>query len=155
MSARGLHVSIETKKDGSIARALVDGETILDHTADYTTVLLPVALPMRGSQRLIAPAAQRSAQPDPILVAKLRKAHARLETDRGIPMISTVPTSSYDRNILRLAFLAPDIQRAFLKGHQPYHLNLETIKKIELLLSWSEQREVLGFGKAKNPCSVD
>jgi len=155
MSARGLHVSIETKNAGSIARALVDGETIIDRTADHTTVLLPVALPMRGGQRLIVLSAQRSTQPDPILVAALRKVHAMLETDRGMPMISTVPTSPYDRSILHSAFLAPNIQRAFLEGRQPYHLNLEALKKMDLPLSWCRQRRVIGFAKAGKPCSAD
>ncbi|RDC59080.1 DNA-invertase [Alteripontixanthobacter maritimus] len=155
MSARGLHVSIEAKDGGSIARALTGDETIADHTADYTTVLLPVALPMRGGKRLVVPSVQRRTQPDPILVAALRKAHAMLDTERGMPMISTVPTSPYDRNILRLAFLAPDIQRALLEGRQPYHLNLETMKKIDFPLSWSRQRKVLGFSETENPCSAD
>lgn len=63
--------------------------------------------------------------------------------------------SPYDRNILRLAFLAPDIQRAILDGRQPLHLNLETVKKIAIPLTWSEQRKVLGFGKPGAPCSAD
>ncbi|MEQ5787434.1 hypothetical protein J3454_05955 [Erythrobacter sp. NFXS35] len=68
-----------------------------------------------------------------------------LDTERGLPMIRAAPTSPYDRNILRLAFLAPDIQQAILDGRQPQHLNLETIKNIELPLSWSQQCELLRF----------
>lgn len=104
LSARGLQVSIETKGSGGTARGLADGETIVNRSADYTTVLLPIALPRRGGQRIIVPASQRSLQPDPVLVAALRKAHAMLETRRGMPMISTVPTSPYDRSILRSHF---------------------------------------------------
>ena len=41
----------------------------------------------------------------------LRKAHRMLGRDGGMPIIERSPVSDYDRNILRLAFLAPDIQR--------------------------------------------
>lgn len=104
---------------------------------------------MRGGQRIIVPSAQRSTQPDPVLVAAFRKAHAMLKTRRGMPLVTTIPTSPYDRNILLLASLAPDIQQAFLEGRQPYHLNLELLKKMELPLSWSRQREMLGFCNLK------
>lgn len=154
-STRGLHVSIEAADAASITRALASDETIVDRNADHTTVLLPVVLPTRGGRRLVVPSAKRSAQPDPVLVAALRKAHAMLKTERGMPVITSVPTSPYDSNILRLAFLAPDIQRAFLEGRQPHHLNLETLKKIELPLSWARQRAALGFPEAGNPCSAD
>ena len=75
-----------------------------------------------------------------------------LDTQRGMPIITSVPTSPYDRSILRLAFLAPDIQSALLEGRQPYHLNLEIMKKMDLPISWSEQRRMLGFSI---PCSAD
>ena len=86
----------------------------------------------------------RPPQPDLVLIAALRKAHAMFNSERGLPMIEAAPTSPYDRNILRLAFLAPDIQQAILAGRQPHHLNLETFKSIELPLSWLRQRELLG-----------
>ncbi len=68
-----------------------------------------------------------------------------LATNRGLPTMEAAPPSPYDHNILRLAFLAPDIQQAILDGRQPHHLNLEALKSIELPLSWSRQRELLRF----------
>ena len=97
----------------------------------------------------------QTTQPDPILIRALRKAHAMLDRDRGMPVIDAAPVSPYDRNILRLAFLAPDIQRAILEGRQPPHLNLEAIRKINIPLAWSQQRGALGFAEPGRPCSVE
>ncbi len=70
-----------------------------------------------------------------------------LGAERGLPTLDAAPTSPYDRNIRRLAFLAPDIQRAILDGRQPHHLNLKALKHVELPLNWSRQREMLRFRK--------
>lgn len=75
-----------------------------------------------------------------------------LRSERGMPLIETAPGSPYDRNILRLAFLAPDIQRAILDGKQPLDLNLEKLKKTTIPLAWSQQRKMLGFGEVGIPC---
>ena len=46
----------------------------------------------------------------------------------------------------RLAYLAPDIIRAIIDGRQPKSLNARTLARLgSLPLSWSEQREMLGF----------
>jgi site-specific DNA recombinase len=74
-----------------------------------------------------------------------------LKTERGLPAIAASPSSHYDRAILRLALLAPDIQQAILTGRQPPHLNFDTFRKIDLPLLWSEQRKVLGFEDADAP----
>ena len=58
-------------------------------------------------------------------------------------MILTAPKSPYERRLLRLAFLAPDIQQAILAGGQPRSLNLEQLIHSDLPLAWSRQREML------------
>ena len=52
---------------------------------------------------------------------------------------------SHVRKVLRLAFLAPDIQQAILAGRQPVTLTLTALTETELPLLWTEQRRVLGF----------
>ena len=153
ISERGLQLSIESSHSASVATRLGSGESILDRTVDRITVLLPILFASRGSKQKILPAATQPPQPDPVLITALRKAHAMLRTERGKPVIDTSPSSPYDRNILRLAFLAPDIQRAILAGRQPLHLNLEKIKKTTIPLAWSKQRKVLGFDNPDAPCS--
>lgn len=63
----------------------------------------------------------------------------------SLPTLTAAPTSPYDRRILRLALLAPDIQQAVLRGRHPRQLNLETLLNQDLPLVWSEQRRALGF----------
>jgi len=47
---------------------------------------------------------------------------------------------------LPLAFLAPDIVEAILRGEQPVSLTAEKLKRLRNLpKSWEEQRELLGF----------
>ena len=155
ISARGLQVNLATSVATQIATHRNQGEIILDRTPGSITVLLPVLFPTRGGQRLIVPAIDRPPQPDPILIAALRKAHAMLTKHRGMPSIGAAPVSPYDRAILRLAFLAPDIQRAILDGRQPHHLNLEAFRKIDTPLNWSAQRKALGFAKPKTGVSEE
>ena len=155
LSERGLQISVNAEMAPNIAACFADDEPILDRTANAITVLLPIRFASCGSKQKIVSATSRSPQPDPILISALRKAHAMLRTERGLPLVDTAPDSPYDRNILRLAFLAPDIQRAILDGRQPLHLNLERIKKTTIPLAWTEQRKVLGFAATADPCSVE
>ncbi|MEL7153295.1 MAG: hypothetical protein AAFN51_05790 [Pseudomonadota bacterium] len=151
LSERGLHVTADGAQAASIAARLADDEIVLDRTSDRIMVLLPILFASRGARQKIMSANTQAREPDPVLIAALRKAHAMLRTQRGIPVTDAAPDSPYDRNILRLAFLAPDIQRAILDGRQPMHLNLETLKKTSIPLTWSEQRMALGFGEPGAP----
>ncbi len=151
----GLQISVRVDKPTRLAGRLADDETITDRVGNQITVFLPVMLQRRGGRRLILPTRMKLSDPDPILIAALRKAHGMLKRDRGMPVIEAAPVSPYDRTILRLAFLAPDIQRAIIEGRQPQHLNLEYFKSVDLPLAWSKQRERLGFGEFQRPCSVD
>ena len=152
---RGLQLSLDAAHAADIAANIIDGEIILDRTSDSITTLLPFRFgPGKNKQRIVPSSLQRP-RPDDVLIAALRKAHSMLKTERGMPVIHEAPISPYDRRLLRLAFLAPDIQRAILDGHQPLHLNLEALKKMDIPLAWSKQRKVLGFGAAATPCSGD
>ncbi|MDZ4778670.1 MAG: hypothetical protein SGJ19_00280 [Planctomycetia bacterium] len=53
---------------------------------------------------------------------------------------------------LRLALLAPDIQRAILSGHQPQGLSFKALTTLDLPASWAGQRQRLGLAEpAKRP----
>ena len=58
-------------------------------------------------------------------------------------MIQEAPKSPYERNLLRLALLAPDLQRDILSGRQPAHLNLERLMKSPIPIDWHAQRRLL------------
>ena len=48
--------------------------------------------------------------------------------------------------LLNLAFLAPDIVQAILEGRQPPELNVKAMtRRLQIPLSWEEQRRALGF----------
>lgn len=49
----------------------------------------------------------------------------------------------YVSEILRFAFLAPDIQRAIVEGRQPGSLTVGTLAQADLPLLWSEQAQSL------------
>ena len=50
----------------------------------------------------------------------------------------------HTRQILKLAFLAPDIQRDILKGRQHKSLTLAALSEADLPLLWTDQRTLPG-----------
>ncbi|MFC4295987.1 recombinase family protein [Novosphingobium tardum] len=134
----------------SIAARVSDDETVTLED-DACIVTIPLCLPLRGGRRSIDAGARMQTCPDAILIGALRKAHAMLERDpRGQPIMTTAPASPYERRLLRLAFLAPDIQQAILAGRQPRSLNLEQLIHRGVPLAWSAQRAMLGFSRSAN-----
>jgi site-specific DNA recombinase len=127
-----------------IAHRLGDGERILHTSRQACRVAVPLLLPLRGGKKIIT-AGARASKPDRALIAALRKAHRMVALRRGLPVIATAPASRYDREVLRLAFLAPDLQRDILAGRQPPTLSLETLRQVEIPLCWRRQRRVLGW----------
>lgn len=63
----------------------------------------------------------------------------------GGPVLESSPGTFYRRRLVRLAFLAPDLQRAILDGRQPRRLTLAHLLKKEMPLDWSEQARRFGF----------
>ena len=59
------------------------------------------------------------------------------------PVLEAIPASPYHRRLLRLAFLAPELQRAILAGRQPPGLTLKQLLEQRLPLLWSEQAPAL------------
>ncbi|MEZ5710873.1 MAG: hypothetical protein R3E02_15960 [Blastomonas sp.] len=68
-----------------------------------------------------------------------------LDWKRGRPSLNTSSATPYDRAILRLALLAPQLQEDILKGLQPPTLTLEALKTIEIPAGWNDQRIALGW----------
>lgn len=61
-----------------------------------------------------------------MLINALRKAHALLNTDAsGLPVLQVAPPTPYQRRLVRLVSLAPDLQRDIFNGRQPPQLTLE------------------------------
>jgi hypothetical protein len=93
------------------------------------------------------------AKPDPSLIKAIVNAHRFNEQllHSGAGKFADLAKTeklhrSYYSQILRLAYLAPDITTAILEGRQPPSLTATMlIERPRLPLSWQEQRTALGF----------
>lgn len=142
-----IEVSLQTGAVIDRKDCVAQGLTVSDGENGNIHLAIPVALPLH-SARANCSAGRRYLQPDPTLVAALRKAHAMLSRDWfGFPVLEAAPISSYDRNILRLAFLAPDLQRSIIEGTQAKHINLELLVHNEIPLDWEVQRALFATPK--------
>ena len=98
-----------------------------------------------GGRTRIIGGAEPTARPDPVLVKALRAAHAMLGRDvSGWPILEVAPASTYHRRLVRLAFLAPDLQRAILSGRQPPGLTLGALMDAPMPLLWTDQASAFG-----------
>ena len=145
LSADGLLVDLPGQRAVDLALRLADEERVV-HTDQATVrVLIPMSFPLRGGKRITIGGKRQETRPDATLISALRRAHRMVDRQRGIPLVTTAPASPYERMILQLAFLAPDLQRDILQGRQPATFTLERFRKIALPLAWDQQRRVLGW----------
>ncbi len=133
---------------------LLPGEIADADPADpsHLRLSLSVRLRTRGGRTEIIGGAPAASKPDPVLIKALRAAHGLLPTDRtGTPCLEAAPESSYQRRLIRLAFLAPDVQAAILKGQQAPWLTLPALMAEDLPLSWAGQRRLFGAPTLQAP----
>jgi DNA invertase Pin-like site-specific DNA recombinase len=140
----GLVIDLPRDPESDLSKCLADGANIVQSNRTSVRIMVPLALPFRGGKPSIVPGSRRS-RPDRNLINGLRKAHSMLTRQRGLPCMDMAPVSKYERDLLRLAFLAPEIQRDILSGRQPPTLTLEKLKRLPIPLSWEKQRSVLGW----------
>lgn len=126
---------------------------VLAEDADATIVRIinPVRLKVRGGRMLIigadGKAADTELRADPVLIRALRAAHALLARIGEAPVarpeqaqLGAAPANPYERNLIKLAFLAPDLQAAILEGRQPPTLTLQALIAADLPPAWPDQR---------------
>jgi site-specific DNA recombinase len=129
----------------AIREKLEGNEWVEIDPADSSSLRLsiPIRMQRHCGKRIIKSTGPTEPQPDDVLIKALRMAHIMLETDsRGMPTLQISPKSSYERRLLKLAFLAPDIQRASLDGRQLAGLTLERLIYGGVPASWAEQRQM-------------
>ena len=98
----------------------------------------------RGGKIHITPGGVLPSRFDPVLARGLRKAHAVLEACTNAQgYVCKAPDDAYERILIRLAFLAPDLQTAILGGAQPGGLTLEALRYKPLSLCWDDQRQAM------------
>ena len=54
------------------------------------------------------------------------------------------PPNPYVRSLMRMAYLAPDIQAQILEGRQPVELTRQRLVLGEIPLAWADQRLFFG-----------
>ena len=125
----------------AVQRSLAEGEVadLRDH--DKILLQLPVRAKFWGGRSWLMASGRRPTI-DPVLVAALRKAR-RLASEHGLlgqagSRISA-PANPYERKLVLLAFLSPEIQRDLLTGLQPAGLRLEHIIAEPPPHAWSDQ----------------
>jgi site-specific DNA recombinase len=147
-----VHLLMPVEYLASMRDRLEVGETADLDAADpkLLRLVLPMRLRLRGGRCWIVGGTAPSARRDPVLIKALRSAHAMLKTDAaGLPVLDAAPPSPYLRRLIRLALLAPDLQREILAGRQPPGLTLEQIMHAPMPELWSDQAqmfEALGVG---------
>ena len=145
-----VHLLMPVEHLASMLDRLEVGEAAEPDTADpaLLRLVLPMRLRLRGGRCWIVGGTAPSARRDPVLIKALRSAHAMLKTDAaGLPVLDAAPPSPYLRRLIRLAFLAPDLQRDILAGRQPPGLTLEQIMHTPMPELWSDQAQMFkAFG---------
>jgi hypothetical protein len=75
------------------------------------------------------------------MIKALRHAHSMTGTAwKNVPIMDVAPATPYLRRIVKLAYLAPDLQRMIFDGRQPGWLTLERLTRGDFPISWSRQR---------------
>jgi hypothetical protein len=113
---------------------------------------LPLRLSTHSGRTEVLTTAPRIRKTDPVLVAALRSAHQMLTGDNhGRPTLAAAPDTSHRRRLVRMAFLAPDLQRAIPAGEQPEHLTLARFLDSDLPLSWAAHRRMFAAIASEHP----
>ena len=120
---------------------LTPGERVVDEPGDTLAlrVVLTRRMQLRGGRTwatLNAPAPDPHAT-DPTLPEALRRAH---ELAAVALVGDAAPLGEHRRRLVRLAYLAPDLQRAILERRHTPKLTLAALMAADLPLSWGAQR---------------
>ncbi|XUU60841.1 recombinase family protein [Erythrobacter sp. HA6-11] len=153
LAQSGLMITLTGDHSVNLHSTLEDGEHLITANPIRSVIKVELALPLRGGKRHIVLGKRSPQRKDKTLITALRRAHMMVAKDRGHPLATEVSASLYERRIQRLAFLAPDIQRAIIDGAQPVGLNLERLVKSDMPICWIKQRNLFGFEAFTASCS--
>ena len=105
---------------------------------------IPRRLKFRGGRAWLSGEAPRRSQLSQPLIKGLKRAHAILDTASDAQSVmQQAPASVHERTLVRLAWLAPDLQVAMLEGRQRSGLCLEDLRCAPIPLCWDDQRRLL------------
>jgi hypothetical protein len=160
IASRNIHVLIDAKKvcepaelsEEAVARVadrLLEGDRILSESEAVLRLVIDIA-PLRRGKRIPTSllGAGSTVTTEKLLSSaeQLRRAHQRLSELNASPLdpnshkTADAPVEGWTRGGLLAGFLAPDIQKAVLKGKLALS---EALTSVSLPLAWEEQRRVL------------
>lgn len=144
---QAIHLSLPKSDCAGIQGRLSKDEYIEEDFTDPTSLRVIASIRIRIRNRRgrteIRSSSVSTSRKDTVLIAALQRAHSMVELDtRHLPFCRTAPETNYGRRLLRLAFLAPDLQRAILEGTQPTDLTLDHLIGTPLPSDWSAQRQL-------------
>ncbi len=140
----------------ALEQRLAPGERAVWEGQDHAIlrVQLSARMQLRGGRTQLTTSGEPVAAPTSSptaganLLKLLRSAHTVQQRHGASPLSGKLgepraPAASYHRNLGRLAFLAPDLQRAIPVGALPTRLSSEQLLGGELPLAWADQRRWL------------
>lgn len=135
----------------SASHRVADDELIYPDPADpkLLRLVVPIRVQLRGGKSMVVGSGSPEARPDRALIKALRAAHAMVDhRAKEGPVMDVAPATPYLRRIVKLAYLAPDLQRMILDGRQPGWLTLERLTRGDLPISWERQRVIFSSADA-------
>ncbi len=149
-------IRVEVGPDAIAITVQLTALGLINSSDEPTVAEVPIGSVKVGKQLklILSPGTGTSAhRPDPGLVkllaqaTALRQKVAETEASTFRDLASELGYSrEYAADLLRVSFLAPDIQTRILDGSQPESLTRSALMKAASLpLDWSLQREALGF----------
>jgi len=101
-------------------------------------------LKFRGGRSSFTQDGVKAVRIDRVLAKAVCKGHAILDRCTNAQgQLFQAPSDAHERILIRLAFLAPDIQAAIFRGGQPDAMNLEGLRYHPLPWSWDDQVRML------------
>lgn len=125
--------------ESRLIAALNDGEEFEDDGTLWW-VRIDRQLRFRGGRAWIEGAAQAPRRFDATLARALKSAH-RIARAHASPtaLLERSPTNPYERVLVTMAFLSPDLQVAILEGSQPARWQLEQLMAGAVPFAWADQ----------------
>jgi DNA invertase Pin-like site-specific DNA recombinase len=148
-----LVLRVKASYESGLTLRLLAGESASTDPAHPNSLRLEMPLHIRSRRgRTNVQLAQEPATCfDELMIGALRRAHALVQLDhQRLPRLEAAPATLYERRLIRMAFLAPDLQVAILEGRQPDHLKLEQFIERPIPIDWNEQRAIFQLESARS-----
>ncbi|HYM31292.1 MAG TPA: recombinase family protein [Candidatus Cybelea sp.] len=152
-------VDIQISQERLLEQLGAKHEVVPIHADDHQFDLISISVPARllrcvGENRMVLPddaPATGSRKPNASLIKSLARAHdwkRRFLSGKHASLLALAEAEGFSQRyvsqMLRLAFLAPNIVEAILEGRQPVTLSVERVMQ-DVPPDWNQQSQIFGF----------